>query len=131
MLEEASPLLKPAQFRGQLKLQSERFVFSKKGMEGAAIVDWQQASSALSSIAPLGNYRLILVGIGDTMRINLTTTTGILMLEGEGNWLASHGLEFHGKAHAATGNNGNLAELLNHLGPESAPGVHSFNLIPP
>ena len=131
VLEEASPMLKPAQFRGQLQIQSDRLVFSSHGMEGAAVVDWQQASSALSSIAPLGDYRLALNGSNGSIHIGLTTNSGMLVLEGDGNWLGSRGLEFHGQAHAAASNNNSLTELLNHLGPESAPGVHSFNLVPP
>ena len=131
VMEEASPMLKPAQFRGQLQIQSNHLVFSNRGMEGAAVVNWREASSALSTIAPLGDYRLALNGSGGNIHIGLTTNTGMLLLDGDGNWKTNHGLEFHGKAQAAAGNNTNLAELLNHLGPESSPGVHSFNLIPP
>ncbi len=129
-LAEASPLLKPAQFRGQLQIQGDHIVFSNRGMEGIASVDWRQASSALSAIAPLGDYHLALNGSGNSIHIGLTTTSGILVLEGDGNWLAGHGLEFHGKARASAGNNDNLSELLHNLGPELSPGVHSFNLIP-
>lgn len=130
ILGEASPTLKPAQFRGQLGIQSDRLVFSSRGMEGAAIVDWRQASSALSAIAPLGDYRLALNGAGDRIHTVLTTTSGILLLEGDGNWLTGRGLEFHGKAQASAGNYDNLTELLHHLGPEISPGVHGFNLTP-
>jgi general secretion pathway protein N len=131
VLEEVSPILKAAQFRGELQIESSSLVFSKRGMEGTALVDWRQASSALSPVAPLGDYHLELVGTGERLNIALTTHSGMLFLEGEGNWLASRGLEFHGKAHATSGNNNNLADLLSHLGPEISPGVHDFNLIPP
>ena len=130
VLEEASPMLKAAQFRGELQIESSSLVFSKRGVEGTALVDWRQASSALSSVAPLGDYHVALDGTGERIHIVLTTNSGMLFLEGDGNWLASRGLEFHGKAHASTGNN-SLAELLSHLGPEISPGVHDFNLIPP
>ena len=130
VLAEASPMLKPLQFRGQLQIQGDHLVFSNRGMEGAAIVDWQQASSALSSIAPLGDYRLALNGAGNNIHIGLSTTTGILVLEGDGNWLGGRGLEFHGKAQASAGNYENLTELLHHLGPEISPGMHAFNLKP-
>jgi len=131
VLEEASPMLKAAQFRGDLQIECNSLVFSKHGMEGTALVDWRQASSALSSVAPLGDYHLELIGTGERIHIALTTNSGMLFLEGDGNWLASRGLEFHGKAHAASANNTNLADLLSHLGPEISPGVHDFNLIPP
>lgn len=130
LLEEASPMLKPAQFRGQLQIQGDRLVFSNRGMDGSAIIDWRQASSALSAIAPLGDYRLALNGAGDRIHTWLTTTSGILLLEGEGNWLTGRGLEFHGKAQASAGNYDNLTELLHQLGPEISPGVHGFNLTP-
>lgn len=130
VLEESSPILKPAQFRGQLQIQGDHIVFSNRGMDGVAVVDWRQASSVLSSIAPLGSYRLVLNGAGDRIHIGLTTISGVLLLEGDGNWLAGQGLEFHGKAQASAGNYDNLTELLHHLGPEVSQGVHSFNVTP-
>jgi len=130
VLDEVSPIFKPAQFRGQLRIQSDLLVLSGRGMDGAAVVDWYQASSALSSIAPLGDYRLALNGAGNRIQIGLTTTAGMLLLEGDGNWQAGQGMEFHGKAQASAGNHDNLTELLHHLGPEVSPGVHSFTLTP-
>lgn len=130
VLNEVSPMLKPAQFRGQIQIQYDHLVFSGSGIDGNAVVDWRQASSALSSIAPLGSYRLALNGMGKRINIGLTTTSGILLLEGDGNWLAGQGLEFHGKAQASAGNYNNLTDLLHHLGPEVSPGVHGFSLTP-
>ena len=130
VLEEISPMLKPAQFRGQLQIQSDRLILSKLGIEGTAVVDWQQASSALSSVAPLGNYRLTLNGAGDSINIALATTSGVLLLEGRGNWSAARGLEFNGKARAAAGKHDSLAELLSHLGPQETLGVHTLTLTP-
>jgi general secretion pathway protein N len=130
LLEESSVMLKPAQFRGQLQVQGEYLVLSNRGMEGNVIVDWKQASSAISSIAPLGDYHLTLNGSGAKINIGLSTLTGVLQLTGDGDWLAGRGLEFHGKAQASAGNQDNLRELLHHLGPELTPGVHAFNLTP-
>ncbi len=130
VLEEISPILKPAQFRGQFQIKSDHLVLSKRGTEGAAVVDWQQASSALSSIAPLGNYHLTLNGAGETINIGLATTSGVLLLEGRGNWSAARGLEFNGKARAAASKQDSLAELLSHLGPQETPGVHALTLTP-
>lgn len=131
IVEEFSPILKPAQFRGQFRIQSEHLVATPQNITGTAIMDWQQASSALSSIAPLGNYRLTLNGAGERINIGLSTTAGVLLLNGQGLWSAAKGLTFNGTAQAAAGKYDSLAELLHHLGPEAAPGVHSFKLIPP
>jgi len=130
LMTEASPVLKPAQFQGQLIIQGDRVIFSKAGMEGTAFVDWRQASSALCSIAPLGDYHLTLTGTGDRINIGLSTNSGVLVLDGAGSWLKERGLEFQGKAHAAAGNDENLSELLHNLGPEISQGVHSFNVTP-
>lgn len=130
VLSEASPMLKPAQFRGQLQLQAGHLVFSKQGMDGTAIAEWRQAGSALSSIDPLGDYHLALNAAGDHISIGLSTASGVLLLNGNGVWSKARGIEFHGKAQASAGNNDNLTELLHHLGPEESPGVHGFNITP-
>lgn len=128
VLEEASTMLKPVQFRGQLQMQCDHLILSGHGIHGAAAIDWHQASSALSAIAPLGDYHLALNGTGDGMTIMLSTTSGILLLDGDGNWAAGRGLEFHGKAQASSGKYDDLTELLHHFGPEISPGVHALNL---
>lgn len=130
IIEEMSPMLKPAQFRGQLQMQSEKIVFSGRGVDGSATVDWQQAGSALSSVDPLGNYRLALNGTGERIQIGLSTISGKLLLEGQGNWSVARGLEFRGRAQASPENRDALAELLRNLGPEESPGVHGFNITP-
>lgn len=130
IIEEVAPLLKPAQLRGQLRIQSEQVSFSGRGIEGAAKVEWQQAGSALSSVDPLGNYHLALNGAGDRIEIGLATTSGKLLLEGQGSWAAARGLEFRGSAQSSPGNHEALAELLRNLGPEASAGVHGFHITP-
>jgi general secretion pathway protein N len=130
ILDEAAPVLRPARFRGQFDFRTEQMTLSANGINGAAIVDWQHASSALSRIAPLGDYRLTLDGAGANVRIGLTTVSGVLLLDGQGNWQADRGLVFQGTARAAAGSEDHLAELLHHLGLEMTAGVHSFSLVP-
>ncbi len=128
LLNDASPILKPAEFRGQMEVRSQRLVFSSRGIEGAAVVDWLHAGSALSSIDPLGNYRFLLDCAGNTATVDLSTTSGILVLAGHGQWSGSGGLEFRGQASASPGNQERLNELLHHLGPEQSQGVFTFRL---
>lgn len=130
VLEEISPILKPAQFRGQFQVQSDNLAYSGNGLNGNAVVDWNQASSALSSVVPLGNYRLTLAAAENRIRVNLTTTSGALLLQGQGNLSTNQGLEFQGTAQAAEGKYDRLKALLHHLGPEVTSGVHSFRLTP-
>lgn len=130
IVEEISPMLKPAQFRGQLQIQSGKIVITGRGVEGSATVDWLGAGSALSSVDPLGNYRLALTAAGERIQIGLSTASGKLLLEGQGNWSAARGLEFRGRAQASPGNHDALAELLRNLGPEESPGMHGFHITP-
>lgn len=130
LLNEASAILKPAQFRGQLEIRSDHLVFSRLGMDGVANVDWLNAGSVLSSIDPLGNYRLRLNGAGNSCSVDLSTTSGVLVLDGQGKWSAAGGLDFRGRARASAGNEARLNELLRNLGPEQSPGIFTFNLTP-
>lgn len=131
VIAETSAFLKPAQFSGSLKIQSDRLSVSGQDLEGSATIHWTDAGSALSSINPLGNYQINLVSDVKGLAIALSTTSGVLQLDGQGNWSASQGLQFHGKARAADDQQEPLAELLQHLGPEVSPGVHTISVMDP
>jgi general secretion pathway protein N len=51
---------------------------------GLVQVDWEDAQSALSTVAPLGNYRFTLLGRGAAAELRLVTLKGPLLLQGEG-----------------------------------------------
>jgi general secretion pathway protein N len=53
-------------------------------LAGGLQIDWRDAQSALSSVAPLGSYRLQITGMGDTARVQLDTLRGPLRLQGSG-----------------------------------------------
>jgi general secretion pathway protein N len=130
LLDEASDFLKPAVLRGQIILKSEALLITQQGVQGSAIADWLNASSLLSSIAPLGNYHFIFSSSPAGVEITLSTTSGALLLAGQGRFLFSTGLDFQGTAQAASGKEEALHELLSHLGPQEHPGINSFRLVP-
>jgi general secretion pathway protein N len=129
ILGELSPLLQPVQLSGRMQIRSDQLTFSKQGMKGSAVAEWSDAGSVLSSVRPLGNYRINLAGAGERLDIALLTTSGVLLLEGKGSFAVAQGLKFQGTARAAADSKGSLNELLSNFGPESAPGVHSLNLM--
>lgn len=129
ILGELAPMLQPVQLSGQMLIKSEQFTFSKSGISGNAIADWLNAGSVLSAVSPLGSYRINLTGAGERLEISLMTLSGTLLLEGTGNFTRDQGLRFQATARAATDSKGSLDELLSNFGPESAPGVHSINLM--
>ena len=83
-------------------------------VEGAAVMELNQVASRLSTLAPLGSYRLNVSG-GDITRFTLATTSGPLQLSGSGQWAAAK-LRFNGEARAAEGSEAALSNLLNIIG---------------
>lgn len=128
MIGELSPFLKPAQLGGLLDISSEKLSLSDRRIDGKATIHWKQAGSKLSSINPLGNYKIDVTSDAGNAAIVLSTTSGILHLEGRGGWSAGQEFQFRGKARAAEGPQETLAELLHHLGPIESPGVHSLSI---
>jgi hypothetical protein len=129
ILGELSPLLQPVQLSGQMLIKSDEFNLSKSGFNGKAVADWTNAGSVFSSVNPLGSYRINLTGAGERLEVVLITTSGVLLLEGKGSFSPGQGLKFQATARAAPESKGSLDELLSNFGPESAPGVHSLNLM--
>ena len=77
-------------------------------------LDAQQMSTRLSTLVPMGSYRLNLVG-GATPSFQLSTVEGSLQLQGQGQWIGSV-LRFRGEASANPGRVEALSNLLNIIG---------------
>jgi general secretion pathway protein N len=86
-------------------------------MRGTLQMDALAMASRLSTLRPLGSYRLQLDGgaLGNPPRLRLQTLEGSLQMQGEGEW-AGRGWRFRGEASAADGSEAALSNLLNILG---------------
>jgi general secretion pathway protein N len=71
-------------------------------------------------VKPLGSYRVVFQAEGSAGTINLSTTKGPLMLNGQGT-VSGQSSSFQGMASAAPQARENLAGLLNLLGPHTGP----------
>jgi len=104
--------------QGQLVVTSQGFgaqwAEGRLSMEGQVQFDATQMASRLSTIAPMGSYRLTLHG-GAPSHIALTTLEGSLQLSGQGQWVGQR-LRFEGEASAAPDRVEALSNLLNILG---------------
>jgi general secretion pathway protein N len=89
---------------------------------GSIQVDWRDARSALSTVAPLGSYQLTITGAGDSARVQLDTLRGPLRLQGNGSLKAGH-LSFRGTASADPEMRQALNGLLGLLGQRSGDNV--------
>ena len=79
-------------------------------------IDWNEANSALSTVAPLGSYRLQVIGAGDTARLKLDTLRGPLRLQGSGTVKGGR-VSFKGLASADPDMRPALIGLIGVLGP--------------
>lgn len=86
-------------------------------LAGRAELVAQQMASRLSTLRPMGSYRITVTG-GRAAGLQLETLEGALQLSGTGQWVGSR-LHFSGAATAAPGREEALANLLNIIGRRS------------
>ena len=105
------------QGRVGLALQQTRLESSagRLRLDGRVQVDAADMTSRLSTVSPLGTYRLQVDGDGASAKIALSTLAGPLLLMGTGVWNGRQ-LQFGGSAQAAPGQEQSLANLLSLLG---------------
>jgi general secretion pathway protein N len=83
-------------------------------LSGRVQVDALQMSSRLSTLSPMGSYRITVQG-GPEPSLQLATLNGSLQLSGQGQWIAQR-LRFNGIASAEPNRVEALANLLNIVG---------------
>ena len=109
------------QLEGNLLLEtrglSVEWIEGRLSLAGRAELAAQRMSSRLSTLRPMGSYRMTLLG-GDTPTLTLDTLEGSLNLSGQGQWVGSR-LRFSGTASAAPDREEALANLLNIIGRRS------------
>ncbi len=109
------------QLGGALRLSSPgariEWVSGRWILNGHADIDLLQASSRISTLAPLGSYRFSVTGeAGAAPQLKLTTLSGALQITGDGI-AAPNGVRFRGEARAATAaDEAALTNLLNIIG---------------
>lgn len=108
---------------GQLHLQSHglnaEWNAGRLLVAGSAVLEARNMSSRLSTLHPMGSYRLALQG-GPSVSLTLETLEGSLHLTGNGQWVGSR-LRFSGEASAAPEREAALANLLNIIGRRNGP----------
>lgn len=104
--------------QGELALATRalavEWLSGRMSLDGQADITARNLSSRLSTLQPLGSYRLKLSG-GEAVGLNLTTLEGSLQMTGSGQWIGSR-LRFNGEARAAPGMEAQLLNLLNIIG---------------
>lgn len=94
-------------------------------VRGKMNLEMNDMSSRLSSIRPLGSYRMNFEWAGAQAQLSLMTVKGPMMLQGQGSLVAGK-FQFSGKAFAQAGQEEKLANLLNLLGQRRTEGNLQF-----
>jgi general secretion pathway protein N len=106
------------QIEGDLQLAtrglSVEWIEGRPRIAGRAELTAQRLSSRLSTLRPMGSYRITLLG-GTSPALELITLEGSLQLSGRGQWVGSR-LHFSGEASAAPEREAALSNLLNIIG---------------
>ncbi|WP_354004344.1 type II secretion system protein N [Ramlibacter pallidus] len=111
------------QFDGDLQLATQglsvEWAEGRPVIAGRAELVAQRLASRLSTLRPMGSYRITLQG-GAPATLRLETLEGSLQLSGTGQWVGRR-LRFRGEATAAPEREAALANLLNIIGRRSGP----------
>ena len=103
---------------GVMQLQTTHLAWEQRGdatrLNGQAELQLRQLATRLSTLRPLGTYRVRVQG-GDTIALTLDTLEGSLQLQGSGQWQQGR-VQFNGEATAAPDAQDALSNLLNVLG---------------
>ncbi len=106
------------QLEGDMGLSTQglslQWAEGRLAVAGRAELLAQRVASRVSTLRPLGDYRLVLAG-GAVPGLHLATLDGALQLSGNGQWVGSR-LRFSGEARAAPDREAALANLLNIIG---------------
>ena len=104
--------------QGQLAVQTQdlqaQWNAGRLRLTGSAQLDARAMSSRLSTLRPMGSYRLVFQG-GEVPTLTLSTLDGALQLNGSGQWVGQR-LRFTGEASATPEREAALANLLNIIG---------------
>jgi general secretion pathway protein N len=112
--------------QGMVQLRVPRLALARDGITGHGDIQWLDAGSALTTVQPLGDYRLEITGAGKTADLKLATLRGALDLNGQGQWqLATGRITLNGnaipRAHGAE-----LEPLLKLIGDDQGGGKRSL-----
>lgn len=127
-LGQLVPKLATLGLSGDLALQVPRLSIGGSATRGSATVQWRNAGSGLSPVAPLGDYELRVSADGPTVRTTLTTLQGPLQLDGQGAWANGRPPEFLASARVPPGLHPRLAPFLRLISVERSDGSFEFRL---
>jgi len=118
------PAVQGYEVQGRLSLHSDKLSFSRTGTEGRILLQWQDVSSTLVPVSPLGSYELQLDGgpAPAQFSVELRTLQGPLHLDGAGSLGMNQPVDFSGTASVSDEQYETIAPFLRLIAVEVAGG---------
>jgi general secretion pathway protein N len=114
--------------QGKVRISAEDLTLSPEKVDGVATLEWLNAGSSLSSVQPLGDYRLEITGAEKNANLKLTTLRGDLEFTGQGQWQPQTGqVQINGSA-LPRARAGELESLLGMIGTDQGGGRRALNI---
>ncbi len=123
----AVPKLAPLELTGEVLIHVANVAVARSGMRGNAMLQWRAAGSALTPVAPLGDYEVRLDGEGMTVHAFLRTIEGPLRLDGKGTWSTGAPPSFLATARVPAQHQEQLAPLLRLIAVERGAGIFEIS----
>ncbi len=127
----AVPRMAPLGLRGEIVFHITKFMRAGDVVSADAVMMWKDASSALTSVAPLGTYELRVDGAAGSMNASLRTRSGPLQLTGGGSWRGDAPSDFSVAARVDAHSHAQLAPLLRLIAVERGDGDFALQFNPP
>jgi general secretion pathway protein N len=124
----ATPKLMPAQLTGDMSISASDVAIDRNGVRGSVTLRWHNAGSALTPVAPLGEYELQIVSEPTGTHATLRTLKGPLELTGEGSWLRPNPPVFSTMARVPPQYLEQIAPVLRLIGSEIGNGTFRLAL---
>jgi len=114
--------------RGKVRISTAELMVAPEKLEGNAALEWLNAGSGLSSVQPLGDYRLEIAGAEKNAKLKLTTLRGDLEFTGQGQWQPQTGqVQINGSA-MPRARAGELESLLRMIGDDQGGGRRALTI---
>jgi general secretion pathway protein N len=114
--------------QGKVKISTKDLTLSPEKVDGVATLEWLNAGSSLSSVQPLGDYRLEIIGAEKNANLKLGTLRGDLEFMGQGQWQPQTGqVQINGSA-LPRARAGELESMLNMIGRDQGGGRRALNI---
>lgn len=122
------PKLAPFRLGGEVLVDVPQVSVARGRADGNATLRWLSASSALTTLAPLGDYEVRFSASGSALQATLSTLKGPLQLEGKGSWSSNAPSGFAATATVPPQHLDQLAPLFNLFAIQRSPGVFELQL---